>query len=871
MTQTSPETRSAQFLEQAHAAVRSRFPLLDLLEFSDVPGGCTRNLPTFVGLIASILESNDKPCCVVLPDYQDVALAVSVLVAVTKLRSEFPAMLRAHAATNFKVGEDLVLVHPNEFVYLYEGFFNPQFFKLKVIDRRDSRSLPVSEIARLEKTTRKRPKGQLNSDLGQSQPTVIGALLGLKTAINRNLLRNFVLVLGARKHLVEALERWTVQITLEGGPLRRPLRDEVPFGKVAEGGHLSFLDDYVAAGEPLIAVASKVEDLAARCASAPKFTKAVLIEEIEDLARDLQAYDSITETQRVVMLADDSQREATRELAARGCEVWRLSPDELLFGLPEDPRNIPLRQSIAKASIARHLVISGITCKEESLDHAATELKAATDGIKPDESGVIQELLYSMFRVLMFCVEYLGQDPSNFGTIAERLLQLTRSNLDRARVWLTPEARAHLGQAIEDMQVAIANLSTNGTTPKGTVLLENLRSHSNNKNGVAVLIARGDTNPEELANWLSKSGVPVGVYPFGALPTDTTFSRILVVSWPRSERFDRLVHQYATGHLGLLAYPFEEGWLDGYRKNYKRSISLGISRQRKMQLLGLPASDSLDEMAESQVQKSDVDSLKFELPSERFLMRRKVGATDHDREQHEEMVEAFYVDFAGSTFAYLTEGHELPVLNAYVSGEQVNPGKVPLRAAESLKVGDYVMFRESGDSDIIRFLAEDDVGKAAYQRLRATAGRWRVTLRKLGTTGEQVWNRLRPYALSRHPLTVKGWLTNESMICPKDPADLRIIASAAHDKELFQALPDVMRARDEIVSLHIRAGYRLTELLLKELPKKISALGQGETELDLGVGKVWVVRIEELDSSLTNQPRSQVNRLLWDVGAIWLG
>lgn len=870
MAQTSPEAWRTRYLEQAHAAVRSRFPLLDLLEFSDVPDGGARKLPTFVGLIASILETGDKPCCVVLPDYRDVALAVSVLVAVTRLHSEFPAMLRAHAATNFKEGKDLVLVHPNGFVYLYEGFFNPQFFKLRVIDRRDSRSLPVSEIVRLEKTTRKRPKGQLNSDLGQSQPTVIGALLGLKTTINRNLLHNFVLVLGARKHFVEALDRWTVQIAMEGGPLRRSLRDEVPLGKVAEGGNLSFLDDYVAAGEPLIAVASKVEDLAARCVGVPKFTKAVLIEEIEDLARDLQAYDSITETQRVVMLADDSQREATRELAARGCEVWRLSPDELLFGLSEDHKNIPLRQSIAKASIARHLVISGITCKEESLDHAATELKAGTDGIKPGESGVIQELLYSMFRTLMFCAEYLGQDPSNFGNIAEKLLRLTRSNLDGARAWLTPEVRAHFGQAIEDMQTAVEKLSANGTTPKGSVLLENLRSHTN-KDDVAVLIARGDTNPEQLANWLSKSGVQVGVYSFGALPRDTTFSRILVVSWPRSERFDRLVHQYATDDLGLLAYPFEETWLDGYRKNYKRSVSLGISWQRKMQMLGLPASDSANEMAESEVHAPDGDSVKFELSSERFLMRRKVGAIDHDREQHEEMVDALYVDFAGPTFAYLTEGHELPVLNAYVSGEQINPGKVPLRAAERLKVGDYVMFRESGDSDIIRFLAEDDVGKEAYQRLRATAGRWRVTLRKLGTTAEQVWNCLRPYALRRHPQTVRGWLTNESMICPKDLADLRIIASAAHDKELFEALPGVVRARDEIVSLHIRAGYRLTELLLKELPKKISVLGQRETELDLGVGKVWVVKIEELDGSFTSQSRSQVNRLLWDVGTIWPG
>ena len=66
------------------------------------------------------------------------------------------------------------------------------------------------------------------------------------------------------------------------------------------------------------------------------------------------------------------------------------------------------------------------------------------------------------------------------------------------------------------------------------------------------------------------------------------------------------------------------------------------------------------------------------------------------------------------------------------------------------------------------------------------------------------------------------------------------------------------------MSLHISAGSRLTELLMKELPSKIGQLGHGETELDLGVGKVWIVRIQELDRSPSSQRRSQVNRLLWD-------
>ena len=86
-------------------------------------------------------------------------------------------------------------------------------------------------------------------------------------------------------------------------------------------------------------------------------------------------------------------------------------------------------------------------------------------------------------------------------------------------------------------------------------------------------------------------------------------------------------------------------------------------------------------------------------------------------------------------------------------------------------------------------------------------------------------------------------------------------------KSCSNHLPELEHAKNELMSLHIRAGYRLTELLQKELPDKISLLGQGETQLDLGVGKVWVVHIQEIDRVFAPQRRSQINRLLWDIGS----
>lgn len=843
--------------------ILGRFPVLWLLKFADRREGRFGNLPRFVGLIAATLESARKPCCFILPDEAGVALAVSTLLAVNRLRAEFPELLRAHAAVNFREGIDHVLVHPAGLVYRYEGFFTPEFFRLGVVDRRDCRSLPVRDIARLEKTNRKRPKGTLASDLGRSEPSVLGALLGIESTLNRNVLRNRVLMLGSRKAILEQLDRWSIQITEGNRHIRRALVEEIPFGKVVDGGNLTLLDGYVAEGEPLVAIASRAADLAAYCERASRFSKAVVVSDIELLVRDFRAYDGIVENQRAAIISTDSSRESVRLLAERGCEIWRLSPDEILLGQGDVPNpDGPLNQLLTKASRVTNLVVSEVPCTEDHLDKAADALRQAAEAVASADNGTIRELFYSLFRLLMVCAEYVGQAPAEFRQATTKLMQSAREQLGAAEVWLSAETYARVDSALENMQVAVIDLTEgSATTPKGAALIEALKSGSADGNQNAVIVAR--SKREDLQDWMVRSGVQARVYSIDNIPESEVFGRVLVLSWPRSSRFDDLVHQYFTGDLRLVAYPFEQRWLKQYRRAYKRSTISEISPKRKFEMIGLAAAGISDVDTDS---AESVEAVAFDIPEERFLGRRKRAARGGNVEEEQEtIIEASYVDFVGPTFAYLTEGHEVAVVNGYVSGQMAGGTKVPMRSVDELKIGDYVLFRESGDSDIIRFIAEDEVGKEAYGRLRAEATRWRKPLNSLGRDPHEVWERLRSIGFSRHLTTVKSWLFDESRICPRDIGDVRKIAEASGDQELFESLPQLEKAKEDLMSLHISAGFRLTQLLMKELPGKIGSLFGGETELDLGVGKVWIVRIQEIDRTPSPQRRSHVNRLLWDV------
>ena len=148
--------------------------------------------------------------------------------------------------------------------------------------------------------------------------------------------------------------------------------------------------------------------------------------------------------------------------------------------------------------------------------------------------------------------------------------------------------------------------------------------------------------------------------------------------------------------------------------------------------------------------------------------------------------------------------------------------------------------------------------------MRATATCWRKALTGIGNDPALVWKRLKEVGLPRQLLTVRNWLNDQQMIAPKNFEDVRLIVKAAGDEELLDRLAEVRAAGDQIKSLHIRAGFRLTELLREALPKNIEAPEDREIQLDLGFGKVWIVRVEEIDEGTSDCNRGLANRLLWD-------
>jgi hypothetical protein len=94
---------------------------------------------------------------------------------------------------------------------------------------------------------------------------------------------------------------------------------------------------------------------------------------------------------------------------------------------------------------------------------------------------------------------------------------------------------------------------------------------------------------------------------------------------------------------------------------------------------------------------------------------------------------------------------------------------------------------------------------------------------------------------------------------------LEIIAEVSGDAAFRSRIDSVWDAICDVRSAHIAAGRKLSDFLLEELPRKLQRVSEEETMVDLTLGRVWVVQVEEI-GDIEERSYTEVNRLLWEYG-----
>jgi hypothetical protein len=850
-------------MDDLQNVLRRRFPLLTSLRIFHGPGD-SEDLAAFMGILLAAMEgSHGSSFCFVLPRKYGLATLSAALYALGRFAVDFPNLAEQYAEQCFQKGQRVRLI-PEGDVFVFGGVWPglETKFRLELLGERAAFTWPVSEILRIEPTLRKVPKGDFaDADRARREAplSVLDRLIGTHTFGNNSLAVNHVLYLGGRTEIEDFLG--TTSLTGSAEEIHSTLDRLIVPGVISESGEIKHQDNYQAAGEPLMAISSRLENVAAACSLATPGSKVVVVDGARRIT-DLAKFDAIAESQNLIILAEPDEEEKLQQLHDRGCRFWRFSLSDLEIGGSAQPTGRFFNGVFRSARNEATFRTEVLSCSNSHLEEVARALETCQICLDESEGDETQLLLGQIYSLLLQCTGLLAPpDAAEQARLLERAEKLSASAADRI-MWLPEvaakalkDACAAIRRAIEDPELGQA---------KGKALRDLLGNLHREEVGPVAVVARSLPNSVSVSRWLEKEGLTCPVLLPSGVAEDGFFERLICTAWPGSGRFSRVVRKLSTPQVCLIAYPFESRWLFWFGQKHRNSQMVpSLSAPEKSRLLGLSGDATWPAGAESPAFASAAPEAtvhsQFDL-EERMTRKGMIPVGTAG----EETTPARLVSFSGDAYAFLTDTFRIPVITDLVSGAAGANYKVPRRPLAEIEAGDVLVFRESGRRDVIQALADAQLGPEA-PAIRERAARWHGALRKSGLDESRLMMELETFKCPRTLQTVRGWLTDDSMIGPQTRADLEAIAYAVGDQQLLDEVASIWDAIQVLRGEHLSAGMRLSRILLDKLPERLEEIQEGRTRIEIdNATSAWIVQVESISDGAELRPRPYVNTLLWD-------
>lgn len=835
-----------------------RFPLLTSLRIG-TGSGESEELATFMGvLLGAIQESRYASFCFIFPRKKGLAALSAVLYALGRFRVDFPKLAEEYAERSFQKGQRVRLV-PEGQIYVFDGLWPglETSFRLKYLNEKAFFTWPVSEILRIEPTLRKIPKGQIADAVrarNEAPLSSLDKLIGTRTFGNTCLAVNHVLYLGGRCEMEEFLDNTFFTSSAYKSPCF--LGTLLTTGHIDGNGKIQPHNSYQAAGEPLIAMGSRIESVAAICERAPARSKVVIVDGANRIT-DLSQFDSIAERQNLIIVAEADEEEKLRELYDRGCRFWRFSLDDLEMK-GQGSRGGRFFASVFRSARNESTLKTEVqTCPNAHLERLSIALEKCQGSLEESEGDETGLILGQIFGLMVHCSGLLEPpDAEERDRLRAKSQRIIAAAVAR-NMWLPDAPAAALKDACEALRHVIDDPQLGEA--KGAALRALLDVFEHDGVTEIGIAARSVSNRLTVIRWLEKNGLSYPVL----LPSNAAgsgfFERLICTAWPNSGQFGHLLRQHAAPAIYLIAYPFECRWFQLFTCRQRSTSPVpSLKSSEKSELVGVSCVWPEQPVAPSPVNTPITESFSTSYFEERFNRAAILPAS----EPGEDSVPARLARFVGDSYAFLTETLRIPVVTDLVSGAAGDGYKVPLRKLKEIRPGDVLVFRNGGRKDVIRALADAQLGPEAAV-LRETAARWHLALRASGLGEAMLMHELEQVNCPRTPQTVHSWLSDDSMIGPQSRTDLEAIAYAVGDQKLLEAAPEIWNAIQTLRSEHLSAGLRLSRILLAKLPDRRAELREGKTYIEIDdVTGAWIVQVESIADAAELRPRSEINTVL---------
>jgi hypothetical protein len=850
-------------------------PDLDIIDHLAVDGGDrTTPLPFALrALVATAVNPvADAPVCIVLPDVEGIAEIVAATAALVALRDDRKHLEKAFIDEVLHPGLHLRSVREGKII----GFLSvdQDYVRLRYIDAEGSKTnatllVPRNIVFGLEPTERKRPLFKSGEKPERPLRTPFDLVAETKTFGNTFMIRNRVILLGARQRFEDALK--DVAIILARGADRHRIMAFKKFvwGYIDENRRPVVTHPYGTTGDPLVAV---TQDALLLDADSPKSERILVSGRFELVRRNLEIVQRFAERNRVLVLAPAERRDEALKLRDLGWSVWEPGGSELRVDARQCVKGLPgLSRSLRSLSVdLQESAFSVVSVRSAELHDAFDHWSAISAALPAEDSEMDQrldetrrassELFYSMVSWLQ------APDRHDIEHIHE-LAGVLKNHHRHAERCLGAATADRINKLLGASERFVAKLSDAKMTPKGEALLAIARRESHR---TLAFVTDFVKDRDCLARFLESSGQ--SGYPcltVQGLREVRQPSRIVAFGLVRRVAFARFVDPWPAREITFAGYEFEsEKYEARLRQRRRMRDGLDLDEASRSRVTGLCSGDfgarkgdgagAPSDSSRTSSQADDAALLVFDraVGNRRSIYHRPIV----NRRPGEAVVQARYMTFCGKSWAAFTEEHE--VLAA--RGTMGAISTVTEIDVADLVPGTRIIIRESGDKDVIREMAEQEIGESSYVSLRDQASLWKLAIRQSNLGAQEISRRLARVGVNRSLSTIRGWLRSESCIGPRSKTDLLGIREAFPVNAASERLwDDCAAAVAEIRGLHLSAGAKLTDILAKQCQNVLVDAAEHEQRVELDFGAVWIVEIAETDDTRSDWPLSSVNRLNW--------
>lgn len=733
--------------------------------------------------------------------------------------------------------------------------------------------IPARHRLRLQHTSSKR---SLSKRPRSTEPDLLDEILDIGALGNRSIYESSVILVTP----VSKAKAWGQEIFVSprssgNGYQSTPLISLFQWGGIGRDGNVELWGGGQFAANPALVVASDLFAVENYLTGTRSGVKLIVLEGGHEISKDLQTLDDILDSGLPVLaFIDSSDSEAMALLRERRFEFWRWEREDVCNPIISQPSSDKLPNGASPFSTLQRTLrnyrafsIKEIICPDEQLQQiglALLELETQIRQSKDQMKAVISQLYNCTLNIIRLLRPRSTPEDIEWRQHIERQLKQSENEVIRNRVWLSAPAFNLAQSLITGLRSALYASDTETSKVeafKGIVT----RKMMEDGRLLGVIVGTEEEVVPTSDYWKQhlKDAIDIRFYSPSTLDVSLDFDALIICGWLGAQKMYRLLHRYAAPEIYILVNQFESSWLRGARLKWRRG-EIHPPAGTRAKLLGMRIKDPHVSPPEQEPEgdyAASVDISDFELRL-RFYRRQAFAAS---RASGEDTVQTRFVEMSDGHVAFLSEHYQIPVVTNHVRG--LAETVIPQRTIADLKVGDYLLFRESAEGNIIRAVADRGLAASGKGHLRKISSRWRESLRaysaSLGGDIAEVRRRLAHGGCGKSEFTIRSWINSDHTIGPDSDEDIKVIAAITGDSELESTLVEVRQAIKEVRGAHQQASHFLIKKLLEAVQAYLAENKGASFSIEIeGVGRAVVCQIEEIGDEIITVGYSRANRLL---------